>query len=247
METASVTNDDGIYLVPNLPPGTYALTFRRTGFKETVQPSVTLISTQVAGINVTMQVGAATENVTVTAEAPVLDSVTAVIGTNTSSKEMVDLPLDIYGSGGRFVEDFAVALTPGYSPYSSPYGAVVNGGQWFTKDYTVDGTSGTAGIRGNSMLTGPAMEAVEEMQAQTSGLDSASAITNGGVMSFTLKSGTNQFHGSAFGYGHNEFLDANTWTNDLKRSAKDESAGVGLRRKPRRTDYQGKTVFLRDL
>jgi len=233
VETASVTNDDGIYLVPNLPPGTYALTFRRAGFKETVQPSVTLISTQVAGINVTMQVGAATENVTVTAEAPVLDSVTAVIGTNTSSKEMVDLPLDIYGSGGRFVEDFAVALTPGYSPYSSPYGAVVNGGQWFTKDYTVDGTSGTAGIRGNSMLTGPAMEAVEEMQAQTSGLDSASAITSGGVMSFTLKSGTNQFHGSAFGYGHNEFLDANTWTNNLndlpktKARAWDYGASLG--------------------
>jgi hypothetical protein len=140
---------------------------------------------------------------------------TTAVGTNTSNKELVDLPLDIYGSGGRFVEDFAVALTPGYSPYSSPYGATVNGGQWFTKDYTVDGTSGTASIRGNSMLTGPAMEAVEEMQAQTSGLDAASAITSGGVMSFTLKSGTNQFHGSGFVYDHNEFLDANTWTNGL--------------------------------
>jgi len=233
LETATVTTEDGLYVVPNLPPGTYALTFRKAGFKEITQPSITLISTQVAGINVTMQVGAASESVTVTAEAPVLDSETETIGTNTSNKEMVDLPLDIYGSGGRFVEDFAVALTPGYSPYSSPYGAVVNGGQWFTKDYTVDGTSGTAGIRGNSMLTGPAMEAVEEMQAQTSGLDSASAITNGGVMSFTLKSGTNKFHGSAFGYGHNEFLDANTWTNNLnglpktKARAWDYGASLG--------------------
>lgn len=211
--TTAVSNEDGIYVIPNLPPATYSLTFQKAGFKKLVRPSVTLISTQVAGIDVTMQVGQATENITVTAEAPVLDSESVSVGTNMNSKVVTDLPLSIYG-GGRFIEDFAVALTPGYSPYSSPYGAVVNGSQWFTKDYTIDGTSGTASIRGNSILTGPAMESVEELQAQTSGLDSASAITSGGVMSFTLKSGTDKFHGSAFGFLANEFLDANTWTND---------------------------------
>jgi hypothetical protein len=219
VDTNTTTNEDGLYLIPNLPPGTYALTFRKGGFKEIVQPSVTLISTQVAGIDVTMQLGSATENVTVTAEAPLLDSESVAIGTNMNGKVVTDLPLSIY-DGGRFVENFAVAITPGYSPISSPYGAVVNGAQWFTKDFTIDGTSGTASIRGNSMETGPSMEAVAELQAQTSGLDSASAITSGGVMSFTLKSGTNQFHGSAFGYGHNEFLDANTWTNDLTGAPK---------------------------
>ena len=219
VETTGVSNGDGIYLVPNLVPGAYALTFRKSGFKEIVQPSVTLISTQVAGINVTMQVGTATENITVTVDTPILDTESTSIGTNLNGKVVTDLPLDIYG-GGRFIEDFAVALTPGYSPYSSPYGAVVNGNQYFTKDYTIDGTSGTASIRGNSLLTGPAMESVEELQAQTSGLDSASAITNGGLISFTLKSGTNQFHGSGFVYDHNEFLDANTWTNNLTKAPK---------------------------
>ena len=125
-----------------------------------------------------------------------------------------DLPLSIY-SGGRFVEDFAVQITPGYSLVSSPYGAVVNGGQWFVKDYTIDGTSGTSNIRGDSMDGGPSMEAVEEVQAETSGIGAQSAITGGGVMSFNLKSGTNKLHGSiAFTYGLNEILDANTWTND---------------------------------
>jgi hypothetical protein len=229
VETTTVSNTDGIYLLPNLPPGTYALTFRKDGFKEIVQPSVTLISTQVAEINVSMPVGAASENVTVTSEAPVLDTETVSIGTNMNGKVVTDLPLSIYG-GGRFVEDFAVALTPGYSPISSPYGAVVNGSQWFTKEYTVDGTSATSSIRGDSMETGPSMEAVQELQATTSGLDSASAITSGGVMSFSLKSGTNQFHGSVFGYGHNEFLDANTWTNDFN--------GIG-KTKARAWDYGG--------
>ena len=138
---------------------------------------------------------------------------TAGVGTNMKADVVNDLPLSIY-SGGRFVEDFAVAITPGYSLVSSPYGAVVNGGQWFTKDYTIDGTSGTSNVRGDSMDGGPSMEAVQELQAQTSGLDAQSSITGGGVMSFNLKSGTNTLHGSSFLYGRNEMFDANTWTND---------------------------------
>lgn len=217
--TSAQSNQDGIYSIPNLFPGTYSLQFKKDGFKSVSYPSVTLESTQVAEINVPLTVGDVVETVKVTSDAPVLDHETATIGTNMKGDVVTDLPLSIYG-GGRFIEDFAVALVPGYSPYSSPYGAVVNGSQWFTKDYTIDGTSGTSSIRGDSMETGPSMEAVQEVQAQTSGIDSDSAITNGGVMSFNLKSGTNKFHGSAFGYGHNELLDANTWTNDLTGAPK---------------------------
>src|SRR6516225_8175533 len=229
---STVTNTDGIYTIPNLFPGTYSLEFKKDGFKPLKYSSITLESTQIAQINAALQLGDVTETVTVTTDAPVLDRESAAIGTNMKGSVVTDLPLSIY-NGGRFVENFAVALTPGYSPYSSPYGAVVNGSQWFTKDYTIDGTSGTSSIRGDSMETGPSMEAVQEVQAQTSGIDSASAITNGGVMSFSLKSGTNKFHGSLFGYGANEFLDANSWTNDLtgapksKRRAWDYGASIG--------------------
>ena len=62
----------------------------------------------------------------------------------------------------------------------------------------MDGTSATATIQGDSIEIGPNMEAVEELQATTTGLDVKSAITNGGVIAFNLKSGTNKFHGSAF-------------------------------------------------
>jgi hypothetical protein len=217
--TTVSTNGDGIYSVPNLFPGAYSVEFSKDGFKPVKYPSITLESTQVAQLNASLPVGAVNDTITITADAPVLDRESAAIGTNMKGDVATDLPLSIYG-GGRFAENFAVALTPGYSPYSSPYGAVVNGSQWFTKDYTIDGTSGTSSIRGDSMETGPSMEAIQELQAQTSGIDSASAITNGGVMSFTLKSGTNKFHGSTFGYGHNEFLDANSWTNDLTGAAK---------------------------
>jgi hypothetical protein len=213
--STAVTNQDGIYSVPNLFPGAYSVEFTKDGFKPIKYPSITLESTQVAQLNARLQLGAVSETVTVTADAPVVDHENAAIGTNMAGEVVNDLPMSIY-NGGRFVENFAVAITPGYSPISNPYTAVVNGTQNFTKDYTVDGTSATASIPGDSFETGPTMEAIEEVQAQTSGLDSASAITGGGVMSFNLKSGTNRFHGSAFGYGHNEVLDANTWDNNSR-------------------------------
>lgn len=211
--TKTVSNQDGIYVLPNLFPGKYSLDFKRDGFQTLSYSSVTLESTQVARMDASLKVSAVKETVTVTSDAPVLDLEKPSEGTNMNGKVVTDLPLSIY-NGGRFVENFAVAITPGYSPISSPYGAVVNGGQWFVKDYTIDGTSGTTNIRGDSMEAGPTMEAVQELQAETSGLDAQSAITGGGVMSFNLKSGTNRWHGSSFLYGHNELIDANTWTDD---------------------------------
>jgi hypothetical protein len=211
--TKTASNHDGIYVAPNLFPGLYSVTFEKEGFETMVRPGVTLNSTQDARIDAVLKVGAASTSVTVSGGAPILDMDTASFGTNMKASVVNDLSLNI-NNGGRFIELFAVAITPGYSTISSPYGAVVNGGQWFAKDYTIDGTSGTSNIRGDSMDGGPSMEAVEEVQAETSGLDAQSAITGGGLMAFTLKSGTNNLHGSAFLYGHNEMFDANTWTND---------------------------------
>ncbi len=222
--TKTVSNHVGIYTIPNLFPGPYSVEFKRDGFETLLRPAITLNSTEVARLDAVLKVGAASSTVTVVSDAPILDMDTGSVGTNMKAEVVNDLPLSIY-SGGRFVEDFAVAITPGYSVVSSPYGAVVNGGQWFVKDYTIDGTSGTSNIRGDSMDGGPSMEAVEELQATTSGLDAQSAITGGGVMAFNLKSGTNTLHGSAFTYGLNEILDANTWTNDNEGTPKAKDRG----------------------
>ena len=210
--TKTVSNDRGIYSLLNLPPGTYTITAKRDGFKTVDFPSVTLIVDQVVELHITLTVGATGEQVTVTTDAPTLDRETSTIGTNMNGDVVTDLPLNVYG--GRQAENFAVALAPGYSPLSNPYTAVVNGTQVFTKDFTVDGTSGTANLQGDDFESGPSVEAIEELQAETSGLSAKNATTNGGVMMYNLKSGTNKFHGSAFGYGHNELFDANTFDND---------------------------------
>ncbi len=214
-QTAKVaTNGDGIYSIVNLVPGTYSVSFTKEGFKPVDLPDITLQSTQVAKIDQTLAIGTVSEAVTVTAQAPVLDAETATEGTHLTGQVVTDLPLNIYG--GRQIETFALALTPGYSLFSSPYEAVINGTQGFTKDFTVDGTSATAQIAGDSMEVGPSMEAVQEVESQTSGLDAQNSITAGGVIMLNLKSGTNAFHGSAFDYGHNEALDARVWGNPDK-------------------------------
>jgi len=237
--TTAVTNNDGIYAVVNLFPGKYSVEFKKDGFKTVNEPSVLLESTQVAQLNAKLEVGAVTQAVTVNAEAPlVLNKETADIGTNMNGQTVTDLPLSIYG-GGRFVENFAIAITPGYSPISSTYEAVINGNQGFTKDFTVDGTSATATIQGDSIEIGPSMEAVQELQATTTGLDVKSAITNGGVIAFNLKSGTNKFHGSAFGYGHNELLDANTWDNGYTPDPSVPGSTSTRKSKARAWDYGG--------
>src|SRR5215467_7381625 len=200
VETSTVSNERGIYLVPNLPPGKYSLKITKEGFKPVEFLQVNLILDQVAALNATLSAGAAVETVTVTSGAPVLETETSTIGTNMNGDVVTDLPLNVYG--GRQAEYFAVALTPGYSPLSDPYLAVINGNQGFTKDFTIDGTTGTAQIQGDIFETGPSMEAIEELQAETSGVSAKNGNTNGGVIMLGLKSGTNQFHGSVFGYGH---------------------------------------------
>jgi hypothetical protein len=211
-DARTISNERGIYSVLNLPPGNYVLTISKEGFKAVQFSSIHLILDQIAQLNATLSPGAIAEQVIVTAATPVLDTETSTIGTNLNGNVVTDMPLNVYG--GRQAEYFAVALAPGYSPLSDPYLAVINGNQGFTKDFTIDGTTGTAQIQGDIFETGPSMEAIEELHAETSGLSARNGTTNGGLIMLNLKSGTNQFHGSAFGYGHNELLDANTFDND---------------------------------
>jgi hypothetical protein len=210
--SSGVSNDAGIYSILNLPAGQYSVKFTKTGFAPFEYVDITLDVGGVAQLNPTLTLGTVQASITVTENAPVLEKETSTVGTNLKMGAINDLPLNIYG--GRALETFAVAITPGYSPISDPYMSIINGTQGFTKDFTVDGTSATAQIQGDSFEVAPTMEAVQEVQSETSGLGAMNGITNGGVIMFNLKSGTNKFHGTAFGFGHNEVLDANTWTNN---------------------------------
>jgi hypothetical protein len=125
---------------------------------------------------------------------------------------ITDLPLSF--SGGRQVENFAFAVTP--SVEGNSWTSYIGGGPAFSKEVLIDGVSATSQITGHIGESSPSMEAVQEFKVQTSGMSAEYGHTSGGLFNFTLKSGTNDFHGSAFYYGHNEALNANTWMNNWR-------------------------------
>ncbi len=207
VRTTTVTNNVGLYSILNLPIGKYTVLFDKDGFKKLERSGIALSTAQVAQIDVELPVGTTSDSVVVTTEAPVLDTQTSVLGTNMQGGVVSDLPLN--AGGGRQVENFAFAITPGVE--GNGWTAVISGTQNFTKEVIIDGTTQNSSIQGDVMEASPTMEAVQEVQAQTSGLDAERGVTSGGVINFGLKSGTNKFHGSAFGFGHNEILDATPW------------------------------------
>jgi Carboxypeptidase regulatory-like domain len=205
----TVSNEQGLYAVMNLPIGFYLVQYEKKGFKIIRYPSVSISTAQVAQLDQKMEVGGDSERVEVTTDAPVLELQTSDVGTNMNGNVVMDLPLNI--GGGRQIESFAFSITPGAQ--GDPYLAIISGTQGFTKEVVIDGTSQNASIQGDAIEASPSMEAIQELQAQTSGLSAERGITNGGVINFDMRSGTNQFHGSGYVLGHNEILDANTWSN----------------------------------
>lgn len=113
----------------------------------------------------------------------------------------------------------------------------VQGTPAFTKQTLIDGTSATVAETGSIAESSPPMEGVQEFRVETSGMSGTAAQTGGGTFMFTLKSGTNQVHGSAFGFLHNEALDTNTWMNDYLAASNPSQAKLYVKPYDRYEDY----------
>jgi len=225
--TGATTNEDGIYDIINLPVGKYALAFRRPGFKEFDRKGITVSASQHAEINVKLEVGSASETVIVNSDASVLDASTATESTSVAGAVIEELPLSI--AGGRNASSFAVMVVPsvnagvGVGGYATSGVSVANS-LTQSNNVMVDGIDADAGYQGGAAASSgwgnasPGVEAVREVQVQTSGIDAESSQTGGGTFQYELKSGTEQFHGSGFGFLTNEALDANSWSNNYWRA-----------------------------
>jgi hypothetical protein len=124
---------------------------------------------------------------------------------------ITDLPLPI--DGGRMLESFAYALTPGVE--GNAWTSYISGGIAFSKEVLIDGTSAIVQIGGDIEASSPSLEAVEQFKIETSGVPAEYGRTGGGVFLYGLKSGANQLHGSAVGFMRNEAFNANTWNNNF--------------------------------
>ncbi|HYK88898.1 MAG TPA: carboxypeptidase-like regulatory domain-containing protein, partial [Acidobacteriota bacterium] len=214
IQTATLTNDVGNYQLVNVPIGIYRLTFSLPGFKVYERKDYRVTTGQTARLDVVLEVGQVTQTVTVSANSELVNADTPLVSMTMQSEVITDLPLSF--AGGRAVENFAYAVTPGVE--GNNWTSYLAGGQAFSKEVYIDGISATAQIQGHIGESSPTMEAVQEFKVQTSGMSAEYGRTSGGVFNFALKSGTNKFSGSAFYYGRNEALDANSWMNNWNRA-----------------------------
>jgi hypothetical protein len=207
--TSQKTTGGGFYAISSLDPGLYTITVSANGFSKYVQQNVRLDALQVFGVNVSLTPGGASETVTITAAPPPLNTTNGTLGNTIENETYEALPLNINGAP-RDPTAF-VFLTAGVASSSAPYGSF-NGGQGYHNEDYIEGlavTNAAAAGGGNtaSISRGASVDAVDQFQVQTSG--TSAAYQGQGIQNYTLKSGSNQFHGRAFEYFRNTVLD--TW------------------------------------
>ncbi|MEK7406440.1 MAG: carboxypeptidase regulatory-like domain-containing protein [Acidobacteriota bacterium] len=213
VETKVETTSAGVFRMPYLPPGTYKLSASATGFKTAIRENVVLAVAQTLTVDFALTVGAVTDQVTVSAETPLLETGTAEIGSYVTKKEFDTWPIAV-GDGRRQIQQFIFTALPG--TVGGTWEGSINGGQYFSHEILIDGIAlGRMDIQGGSNNEfSPSAESVSEFKLQTG---TVSAQYTGGqtsVANFATKSGTNELHGSAYYYVQNDGLRANTWNNN---------------------------------
>jgi Carboxypeptidase regulatory-like domain/TonB dependent receptor-like, beta-barrel/TonB-dependent Receptor Plug Domain len=234
------TNGEGIYSVPNLPPGTYHIQVSKTGFKTIVHPDIVLHVQDADAIGFTLPVGPTSDTVTVEGGVSLINTESAAVSTVVDRKYIENMPLN-----GRSLQDL-ILLTPGVvtnSPQNSSSVGLsgefsVNGQRTESNYYTVDGVSANSGVSpGDS--TGAAnsgsiaastalgttqalvsLDALQEFRVQSSSYSAEYGRNPGGQFSFVTRSGTNEWHGTAFDYLRNDVFDANDWFSNLNGLSK---------------------------
>src|ERR1700674_858097 len=218
VQQSTKTNGLGLYNFPSLRVGTYTMSLRQAVFKTTEVTNVVVQVGQNTAVDVTLQVGALTESVTVTASAPLLRTTESSISTVVNEKLIEELPL----SGRRFT-DF-VLLTPNANP-DGDFGLVSVGGQQGGADsgygngngpnsFTVDGANDTSNYFGDARgrtrvpyVFGE--QSIQEFQVADSPYSAAYGGAGSGFVNTVTKSGTHTLHGDAFYFNRNSGTGAN--------------------------------------
>jgi hypothetical protein len=234
VETAT-TDGSGLYRVGDLPIGSYAVRFTRTGFETLNRTGITLLISQVAEVDAALRVGGTTETVEVSGAAPILQTEDSTVSTNLNGEAVSELPLNVQGS--RNLSNFIFAYVPGAE--GSDYSSHINGGIAMTKEVLIDGTSAVSQLGGYISESQPPMESVQETEVDTAGITADAGRTGGGVFKYELKSGTNKVHGSLFGVLHSTGLDAISASNHLSAITDPANAAAYLRKSDSLSDWGG--------
>lgn len=200
----TVAGSEGLYTIPLLPPGTYEISAEASGFKRYVQSGIEVASNVRIAVDIPLVIGSATESVTVTADAPRLQTETASAGQAITTREVENLPLN-----GRSPMDLAKmaysVINTGNRDQNRPYenggfsdfgmGGAASG----ANEALLDGVPniGTQGTTGRRAAFSPPVEGVSEVKVEVFNADASYGGAGGGTVEIITKGGTNQLHGSA--------------------------------------------------
>jgi len=233
----ALSTDTGNFTVPQLPIGPYEVTATVQGFKRYNRSNLSLSAAQVMRIDIPLEIGASTEAVTVSAEASLLKTETGDVAHNITLQQLQNLP--ILGIGGANAGSSGVrnpfnstVMIPGVN-YAANFVMIVNGAPSNTAAYRVEGLDNTNHTVSYALQENqPSADAIQEVAVQTSNYAAEFGQAGGGLFNITMKSGTNQYHGSGYEYFVNEDLNAAVpFTND--------GAGNKIRPRNRRNDFGG--------
>lgn len=223
----TVSTATGAYRFSDLVLGHYDITVTAKGFKVSTLTGVEVQINSTSSLDITMQPGDVKETMTVVADAPRIQTETSEMGTVIGSREILELPLSLSATGQSFLRspETFVFLAPGtQGPGTNQNGSVssgifeskLSGGQNFGTEVLLDGVSTTRSDSGSAFdQTAPSVEVLSEFKVLTSTFSAEYGRTSGGIESFATKSGTNDYHGTAFDLFRNTALDANSWDNNL--------------------------------
>jgi len=220
------TDSSGTYTAPFLPPGTYAVTVELTGFKKAVREGIQLSVGQVATLDFRLELGATTQEVTVVAEAPLLEQSNADRGGLIDEQSVKEYPLNARNplmlAGLVEGVDYNGSLA-----YQRPFdnGALadwsINGSGNRNNEFLLDGAPNNAQAGGNNLAYVPPVDSVLEFKIQTNSYDAQYGKSGGGVVNVVLKSGGNRFHGSLYEFARRNGWDANSFQNNARGAPRD--------------------------
>ncbi len=211
---SATTQDDGSYRFPALRPGHYTVKIEKDGFETQTQTGLTLDVAQELVVSPVMAVGAATQEVTVTGEAPLVNTTTSALGSLVNEERMADLPLN-----GRNYVDLTL-IQPGVNQQQTSTGGGAGiSGTWFSangaparsNNFSLDGAptvNAYGASSGSQNGTTLGVDGIREYKVVTSAYSAEYGMTMGAQMVIVSKGGSNQFHGDAFEYIRNDHLDA---------------------------------------
>ncbi|MBI4908344.1 MAG: TonB-dependent receptor [Acidobacteria bacterium] len=212
------SNALGIYRLPALPPAQYRLTATTIGFKSFEQGPITLQVNDVVEIQITLQVGDASEKVQVSASAELLQTATATVGQVVNTRAIENLPLNVRDPlalvgltagvtfGGNFGNGGGQEL--GRNFFKSDFN--VGGGRSGSQELLLDGAANTTPDVNRGIIN-PPVDSVQEFKVQSNSYDAEFGRTTGGIVNVITKSGTNEIHGLAYDFERHSFIEANNW------------------------------------